>query len=678
MASYNYIIKNNKLGGAYMKFSLKKKLILLSASILLITTLSLGYISYIKSNSIIQKTLVNEAFEKINMADQNLLDLTNNFEKLSNVLIHSDLFKLNCTNDDLEKIINYFKKITKQYPKILNIYMYTEDYRFVSYPENKYYTDYNVTNEDFYKEPMKSEKPTWIKPYIDAITGKWCVTLNNRILDAEGKPIGLLCIDISLETIMNFIDNIKLGDSGYFFICNNLGGIVAHPNKNMLGIDIPNKQLRSKILKEDSDTLEISSNNKNKFIVFSKSKNSNFNWKFVGLISTEEKNLVSKQLLIHICFYGLIIMIISILIYIAVINTIIKNITLFIDSINCMGNGDMTVKCDIKSSDEIGKVGRVFNDMVERLNNVINKTQKLSVEIVEQCASLNTAYTDAINSSKEIENAIENVSSSSEIQATETLKSVEKINTLSSNMEIISTHIENLMTLCSETQNINKKGINTVNELIQTNINSNESYDNLGKVINEIAESSGKIYDIVDVIDSIAKQTSLLSLNASIEAARAGEHGKGFAVVAEEVRKLAEQSSNATNMIKEIIDQVKEQTDTAVFEMKNTNLNMDIQNKSVKDTGDAFNLIYSTIENLIEHIDKIEKLNNDMILLKDNIVESIEEISEMSQQNSATTEEITASAENQINTMDNVNEVAEKLKKFAELLKAEISIFKTK
>lgn len=661
-----------------MKFSLKKKLILLSVSILLITTLSLGYISYIKSNSIIQKTLVNEAFEKINMADQNLSNLTNNFEKLSNVLIHSDLFKLNCTNDDLEEIINYFKRITKQYPKILNIYMYTEDYRFVSYPENKYYTDYNVTNEDFYKEPMKSEKPTWVKPYIDAITGKWCVTLNNRILDSEGKPIGLLCIDISLESIMKFIDNIKLGDNGYFFICNNLGEIVAHPNKNMLGIDIPNKQLRSKILQNDSGTLEISSNNKNKFTVFSKSKNSNFNWKFVGLISTEEKNLVSKQLLMHICFYGLIIMIISILIYIAIINNIIKNITLFIDNINCMSNGDMTVKCDIKSSDEIGKVGRVFNDMVEQLNNVINKTQKLSIEIVEQCESLNTTYNEAINSSKEIENAIENVSSSSEIQANETLKSVEKINTLSSNMEIISTHIENLMTLCSETQNINKKGINTVNELIQTNINSNESYDKLGNVINEIAESSGKIYDIIDVIDSIAKQTNLLSLNASIEAARAGEYGKGFAVVAEEVRKLAEQSSNATNMIKEIIDQVKEQTDTAVFEMKNTNLNMDIQNKSVKDTGDAFNLIYSTIENLIEHIDKIEELNSDMILLKDNIVESIEEISDMSQQNSATTEEITASAENQINAMDNVSEVAEKLKKFAELLKREISIFKTK
>jgi methyl-accepting chemotaxis protein len=661
-----------------MHFTLKKKLAILIISILLITTLSLGSISYIKSNSLIQNALINEAFEKINKGNNNLSNLLDNMENLSYVLIQSDLLKLNCSADDLQKILDYFKVTVEQYPEILNLYMYTEDYRYVSYPENEYYLDYDVTDQDWYKEPLESEKVVWFEPYIDYITGKWCVTINNRIIDENGKPIGVLCIDISLDSIMDSVKNMKFGKNGYFFICDNLGEIMAHPNNDMIGIDIPSKELRNKITEGSSNTLEFSNNNKNKFAVFTDVKNSNFNWKIIGLISQKEKKLVSNQLLKHICFYGLIIMIMSILIFMFIIKSITKNLNSLVTTIHEMSDGDLTIKCDIKSHDEIGKVGKDFNEMIKHLNNVINKTQKLSTEIVIQCSSLNKSYNEAISSSKEIEHAIESVNDSSQIQANETLNSVEKINSLSSNMEIISTHIKNLTSLCSETQNINEKGISTINELIETNKNSNQSSNNLKKAIDEIAKSSGEIYSIIDAIDSIAEQTNLLALNASIEAARAGEHGKGFAVVAEEVRKLAEQSSNSTHTIKEIIDKVKTQTNSAVSEMEKTKFNMDIQNKSVKETGESFNIIYSTIKNLINHINKIKELNNDMILSKDNIVKSIEEISEMSQQTSASTEEVTASVENQINTMNTVNEIAEELKNYANLLECEISRFNTK
>lgn len=247
---------------------------------------------------------------------------------------------------------------------------------------------------------------------------------------------------------------------------------------------------------------------------------------------------------------------------------------------------------------------------------------------------------------------------------------------LSKTMEIVSCSVNKSVSLCNEVQNINKNGLEVVNDLIVINEKSHISSLNVKFAIDKIDESSHEINSIVETIKSIAEQTNLLALNASIEAARAGESGRGFAVVAGEIKKLAEQSTGSTKNIQELIEKVKTQTRTAVIEMNNAKEISDKQTLSVVETGNSFKIIFDSVQNLISNINQVCMLNENMITMKNKIVEVIENISAETEETSASAEEISASTEEQLATMEEVGRITHELTEYTYELNKEISKFK--
>jgi len=219
------------------------------------------------------------------------------------------------------------------------------------------------------------------------------------------------------------------------------------------------------------------------------------------------------------------------------------------------------------------------------------------------------------------------------------------------------------------------EGSQAIKKTIQQMMNIEETVTGSADVVMNLGERSKEIGQIVDTISGIAEQTNLLALNAAIEAARAGEQGRGFAVVADEVRKLAEQSQEASKQIALLISGIQHDTQKAVVSINEGTHQVKLGTEVAETAGQAFNEIADLVNQVSSQIGEISEDIQQMAVGSEKVVSSVTDIYEISREISGQTQTVSAATEEQSASMEEVSSSSQILAKMAEELQETLKKF---
>ncbi|MBP1753927.1 MAG: hypothetical protein H6Q59_325 [Firmicutes bacterium] len=335
-----------------------------------------------------------------------------------------------------------------------------------------------------------------------------------------------------------------------------------------------------------------------------------------------------------------------------------KTIKGIISKLKLAAKGDLTVQFDSKRKDEfhvlIDEIQLTFGNMKD----LIQQVKTLSGEVSESSLNVTTTSELFLKSAEDISSAMNEIEQGINQQAKDAEECLVQMDNLSQRIEIVSENTKEIGQIADNTKKSVKEGTVISEELNHQTKSTIEITTDIIQNIEKLADKSSSINKIINVINDIANQTNLLSLNASIEAARAGEHGKGFAVVASEIRTLAEQSKTSVNDIKKIIGSIQEDTTTAVDTARKAEKVLQLQENAVKNTTDSYDTINSSVEKLIVFLkyitDNVENIEEARV----STLGAIENISAVLEEIAASSNNVNQTATNQVASVESLNKSA--------------------
>ncbi|MFC7684471.1 methyl-accepting chemotaxis protein [Ureibacillus sp. GCM10028918] len=339
-------------------------------------------------------------------------------------------------------------------------------------------------------------------------------------------------------------------------------------------------------------------------------------------------------------------------------------------------NGDLTVKGDYQSKDEIGILTVSFNKMIESVNMVIRTVGNTSGQVAAASEELTAISEQSTRASQHITATTQELVVGAENQVEIIKESSNHIENISQGTQQIVNNTDTVSNTVHEASRLSSEGRKVINEVNTQMEFIDGTVVSLVKSFTELSNRSREIGQIIEVITNISAQTNLLALNAAIEAARAGEHGKGFAVVADEVRKLAEESAHSARQINNLVVAIQEDTNKTMKTVNEATGEVKQGIAVVQIAGNTFGQIEAVIKEAVPQIENIKENVQMLLTGMDNVNSSISLVSEVATETEAGTQTVTSATEEQLASMEEISSSSQSLANLAGDLQTLIMKFK--
>ena len=347
------------------------------------------------------------------------------------------------------------------------------------------------------------------------------------------------------------------------------------------------------------------------------------------------------------------------------------------DSLETIAKGDFTNEADIESLvAETDSLIRSYRGLQENISRMLGTISSDATDLASRVNEIAKVAEQSNASTEQITSAVGELADG----ATSMADNVQNINSQVLEMgNLINSVVESVDLLSNSSatmQQANNEAYGYITNLEKSSATTKEAVAAIRSQVVNTNEAITRITSAVGMITDIASQTNLLALNASIEAARAGEMGKGFAVVAESIGNLANQSAESTAEIRNIIDELTKQSEQSVLASESVEAAMNEEQTILEETKKRFDVLNTEITNSVEDIKGISAQTESLEQIKATIVENVSDLSAISQQNAASTEEVTASMESIAMNIKSISDDSEGMNSIANNLVESVGEFR--
>ena len=659
---------------------IKTRMLLFIALPILMAILLIAGSSYVYSSRMVEDLSKREMLETAKKYGSNLETFI--AKQIANVDMLSDSITMSDLSD--KELYNELIYVTDKNSDILAAFAGFSDKRFFNGSQLPVPADYDPTTRDWYGDSMNSDRPYVSIPYTDAASGDTVITVSTQI-KKDGKAIGVLGLDITMKTVNELVNGIKLYDTGFAYIIDSEGYIVSYkdyePSEEFGKIEDGSKaDLVDTILEGDDETF---------YSVEDGIKRVNSKYGIIGtdwtlVVSVPESEVMSgvHSLSLFMISVGAFFFVLILGLLLWIIKSITSPIAALGKDMEKLADYDFSeeVKSGISKNsgrkDEIGSISRGTEKVVERLRDIVLNIREVSGNILNVSDEIADNAKSTAKASDELTKAVDGISVGAMHQAEDMQRGTKAMQSIG---EALRANEESMVELNNSSDGVyeaKEKGMSAIKDLISTTAKVEESAMKVSEVIVRTDEGAKKIDEASTMIKSIAGQTNLLALNAAIEAARAGEAGKGFAVVADEIRKLAEQTDKFTEEIVVVVRNLSERTREAVDIMEEVKTVVGEQVTCVDETEKQFVFISDEIDVTKTIISKLNDSEKELESARGELSEIVEGLAAVSEENAAATEECLASVEEQAASTSIIESSAERLPEMARGLEEAVQKFK--
>ncbi|MGP1597721.1 methyl-accepting chemotaxis protein [Peptoanaerobacter stomatis] len=655
------------------KFKIASKLITVFSLGMIVVMCICGIFLYVSQVRSSKESLAANTVQVQNEINHSITNYIDKYISAVTLTASNTIFAEQNSNEDA--IYEHLELFAKNFDGILSYYFGRADGKTFKMMDKSTPEGYDPRKRPWYIDAQSVDKLIIGDPYVDAFTGKLIITVSIPVKNDNNTLLGVMAADISIDSIMEEVQNAKIGASGLVYLIDSKNNLILSQENKALTEELNNEQVKAIISKGQANFEKYKYNSENKYMTIIPI--SGTNWKILSIVPESEFMQNLNRLLTRIVMITILtIIIFSIFVYILNKKIIVNPINKIISSFSTDKSGKISLnEINLKQNDELKILSEELNTFAAQIKQMVKNIAVTSDNVAQTSITLQENMDESSSLTRETAHTIEELADRVLSQAHENESGLLKIIDFGESIQKNTTLADAVSTSTNEVKDAVNSGMEIIDVLSRSSADSQVAIKEIFEIVKSTEEKSKEINTANEVIKSISDQTNLLALNASIEAARAGDAGKGFAVVAEEVRKLAEESSKSTESINSIVDELVKNASYAVSKMESVAKIVDNQQKIVDEMQKKYEYIGESVKKTDTVVRDVETSTATMNKSKDDIINIFEALAGIAEENASDSQQISSSTQLQNEKIHELRNVTNKLSEMANSLKDEIDKF---